>query len=222
MQLTLPVVTTAAILDSINPCAISVLLLTIGFLLSLNRSKKEVMIIASTYIVGIFITYILIGLGVLQALSFFGIPRAISRLGALFIIASGTLSLLDQLIPNFPINLAIPSFIKPQLAKQMHKGSLAAMFTLGVLVGLFEFPCTGGPYLLILSLLHDKGSFAAGAMYLIYYNLIFVSPLVIILAIASNKTLLNRVQDFRKSNLKRADIITSLAMIILGIIILVV
>ena len=93
----LPVITAGALLDSINPCAISVLLLTLGFLISLEKSHREVLVIAGSYILGIFITYILIGLGVLQALSFFGIPRAITKFGALILICTGVLGLLDRL-----------------------------------------------------------------------------------------------------------------------------
>jgi len=222
MILNLPVVTVAALLDSINPCAISVLLLTIGFLFSLKKPRTEILKIAGFYIFAIFLTYILIGLGVLSALTFFGIPKAITKFGALFIIISGLLSLFDQIIPNFPIKLAIPSFIKPELARQMQKATIPAMITLGILVGLFEFPCTGGPYLLILSLLHDAGKFLSGFLYLIYYNLIFVSPLIIILVLGSHPKILTRVESFRKRNTKKADIISSLAMIILGIIIFIV
>ncbi|KKU56475.1 MAG: putative membrane protein, partial [Candidatus Amesbacteria bacterium GW2011_GWA2_47_11] len=61
MSLTLPVITSAALIDSVNPCAISVLLLTIGFLLSLEKSRREILSIAGFYILGIFVTYILIG-----------------------------------------------------------------------------------------------------------------------------------------------------------------
>ena len=112
----LPVITAGALLDSINPCAISVLLLTLGFLISLEKSHREVLVIAGSYILGIFITYILIGLGVLQALSFFGIPRAITKFGALILICTGVLGLLDRLIPDFPVKLQIPQSAKPGLA----------------------------------------------------------------------------------------------------------
>ncbi len=219
MNLNLLVVTTAALLDSINPCAISVLLLTLGFLFSLKKDRSEILKIGSFYILGIFITYILIGLGILSALTFFGIPKVLTKAGAVIIIITGLLSLFDQLFANFPIKLAIPSFIKPQLARQMQKATVPAMFSLGVLVGLFEFPCTGGPYLLILSLLHDSAKFWSGFFYLLFYNLIFVSPLLIILVFGSRPVLLSKVESFRKTNSKRFDIISSSLMILLGIII---
>lgn len=60
------IVISAAAMDSINPCAISVLLLTIGFLLSLGISRNKKLKIGLSYITGIFITYVLIGLEVLR------------------------------------------------------------------------------------------------------------------------------------------------------------
>ncbi|MBI2008252.1 hypothetical protein HYS82_01200 [Candidatus Amesbacteria bacterium] len=109
MNLTLPVVTFAALLDSLNPCAISVLLLTIGFLISLKKSPKHISFIAGTYVTGIFITYILIGLGILQALIFFGVSRAITKFGAVILIITGFLGLIK-------VPLGLPGFIKPSLA----------------------------------------------------------------------------------------------------------
>lgn len=219
-ELTLPIVTVAALADSINPCAISVLLLTIGFLVNIKKNSAQIIQIAGTYILGIFLTYITIGLGVLRALTFFGIPKALSHFGALAIILVGILNLLEKFIPNFPIHLAIPSFIKPRIAKLMSKGTYIGMFTMGILVGLFEFPCTGGPYLLILTLLHDQSTHLSGALYLIYYNLIFVSPLLAILLAVSHPQLQNNITSWRKKNSRRADIIASLVMILLGGIIL--
>jgi len=219
MSLTLPVVTSAAIIDSLNPCAISVLLLTIGFLMSLHKTRRQVFTIAGIYIFGIFITYIFIGLGILQTLTIFGIPKVLSKVGALIIILTGTINLIGHFYPKFPIKLVIPKFTKPGIAKLMTKASYPAIFALGVLVGLFEFPCTGGPYLLILSLLHDHTTFKLGALYLVYYNFIFVLPLVIILAVSGNKTVVDKFQNIRKNRTRIVDTISSVAMIILGVVI---
>jgi cytochrome c biogenesis protein CcdA len=222
MQLTLPVVTIAALLDSINPCAISVLLLTLGFLVSLNSDRKKILSVAGLYIFGIFITYILIGLGVLSTLTLFGVPRIISKIGASVLIITSLINLAEVYVPNFPIKLAIPAFIKPQIAAQMYKASFISAFFMGVIVGLFEFPCTGGPYLMILGLLHDKSTLINGAAYLLYYNLIFISPLVIILLLGSSRVLTEKIQSFRKRNSKTTAVISALATLALGIIIFVI
>jgi len=67
----LPIITTAALVDSVNPCAFSVLILTIAFLFTLGRDRLNIFKIGLLYIIGIFIVYILIGLGILQTLQIF-------------------------------------------------------------------------------------------------------------------------------------------------------
>ena len=81
----------------------------------------------------------------------------------------------------------------------MEKASLPTAFLLGGLVGLCEFPCTGGPYLMILGLLHDQVTYARGLGYLAFYNLLFILPLIIILFLASNSVLLEKVRAWQRS-----------------------
>jgi cytochrome c-type biogenesis protein len=221
MNLTWGITTTAALIDSINPCAISVLLLTIGFLISLNKSRANIIRIGLVYIVGIYLTYLLIGLGVLRALSLFGFPHILAKFGAIALLITAGINLGNIYIPKFPIKLKIPDSAHPQLAKFIQKATVPSFLILGVLVGLFEFPCTGGPYLLILGLLHDQATFISGLKYLAYYNFIFVSPLIIILLVASRPGLLQKVDSWRKKNTKVADVVTSVIMIVLACIIFV-
>jgi cytochrome c-type biogenesis protein len=219
MNLTLPLVTGAALLDSINPCAISVLLLTIGFLISINSARRRILSVAGVYIFAIFLTYIFIGVGILSALTFFGIPHIMTKIGAVVLILAGLINLAEALIPSFPIKLVIPAFIKPQLGKLIYQASYPSALFLGILVGMFEFPCTGGPYLLILGLLHDKSTVLSGTLWLIYYNLLFVSPLVFILLLATGKNITSRLEAWRHTNSKKVSILTALATLILGFVI---
>lgn len=219
MNLTLPLVTSAAFLDSINPCAISVLLLTIGFLFSLNSSRERILKVVGLYIIAIYLTYILIGVGVLSALTFFGVPHILTKAGAVLLIIYGLFSLCETLIPNFPVSLSIPKFIKPHIAKLMYQASSPSAFFMGILVGLFEFPCTGGPYLMILALLHDKSAVVPGTLYLLYYNFIFVLPLILITLISVNSQVMSKMEAVRHSNSRQVSIFSSIATIILGIII---
>ncbi len=215
------VIAAAALVDSVNPCAFSVLIITIGFLMSLGRSRRGILAVGGTYIAGLFTVYTLIGLGILQALTLFGVPHGASRIGALILIAVGALDVLGQLVPNFPVKLAISGIGKPKIAALMTRATYPAAFALGVLVGLFEFPCTGGPYLFVLGLLHDSQTYLSGLGYLVLYNLIFVLPLVMILTAATTKELLTRVEGWKKSNAGGMRVWGGVAMIALGFIILV-
>ncbi|MFA5934488.1 MAG: cytochrome c biogenesis protein CcdA [Candidatus Paceibacterota bacterium] len=206
----------AALVDSVNPCAFSVLFLTIAFLFGMGKSRQNILKAGFLYIFGIFLTYVLIGLGLLKVLSFFNIPNFMSRVGASAIILFGAVGLINEFLPNFPIKLKIPNFAYGKIAVFIEKATLPAAFGLGFLVGLFEFPCTGGPYLFVLGLLHDQNNFFKGLVYLLFYNLIFVSPLFIILLISANKRILNNVDAIRRAETKQARIWLALIMVLLG------
>ena len=211
----LPLVTTAAIIDSINFCAFSVLLLTVAFLFSAGNVRSKILKVGSFYIAGIFLTYILIGFGLMKVLYFFNTPHFMARVGASIMILFGAINIINEFFPAFPIKLKIPASAHQKMAPLIQKGSIPAAFFLGVLVGLYEFPCTGGPYLMILGFLRDRATYLSGAAYLLFYNIVFVLPLVFTLFIASNETLLAKLRSWRENKNIRIKFWSGMAMIIL-------
>lgn len=212
----------SALLDSINPCAFSVLFLTVAFLFSLNRSRRKIVEAGLAYIFGIFTTYVLIGLGVLRVLSLFNIPNVMSKVGAGAIIIFGIIGLINEFFPSFPIKLKIPQIGYKRIAVLIEKATIPAALFLGFVVGLFEFPCTGGPYLFVLGLLHDQHDFLRGLIYLLFYNVIFVLPLIVALVIAVNKQVLDAMDKVRRAETKSARIWIATIMILLGALIFVI
>ena len=215
----LPLLAAAALIDSINPCAFSILLLTIAFLMSIGKLRSSVLAIGSAYILGIFLVYLLIGLGLLHALHIFDTPHFMARVGASLLVVLGVGNIAKQYFPALPLSFGIPQSAHQKMAVLMEKASAPTAFVLGGLVGLCEFPCTGGPYLMVLGLLHDRTTYFAGASYLVLYNLIFILPLVLILLIASDRTLLGKVQAWQQRERKAMRWGGGLAMVALGMII---
>ena len=154
----LPLLVAASLIDSINPCAFSILILTIAFLFSIGKLRSGILQIGGSYIAGIFAVYMLIGLGILQTLHLFNTPHFMAKVGALFLLILGAINIINQLFPSFPIKLRIPESAHRKMAELMEKSSVPTAFLLGGLVGLCEFPCTGGPYLMVLGLLHDQAT----------------------------------------------------------------
>lgn len=209
----------SALVDSVNPCAFSVLLLTIAFFFSVGKSRRKILEAGGLYVFGIFATYLLIGLGITQVLSLFGVPHFMTKIGAGVVILWALIDLLDEYIPNFPIKLKIPKGAHVRIARLIEKGTVPTSLALGVLVGLTEFPCTGGPYLFILGLLHDHTTFYSGLWYLILYNIIFVAPLIAVLIVGSDRQLLERVQGWKKANSHSFRVWMGVIMLVLGILI---
>ncbi len=212
----LPLIGVAALIDSINPCAFSILLLTIAFLLSIGKLRSSVLSIGSAYILGIFVIYLLIGLGLLQTLHIFDTPHFMAKVGATLLVALGLINIVNEMVPAFPLKLSIPHAAHRKIAVLMEKASVPTAVVLGGLVGLCEFPCTGGPYLMVLGLLHDHATYYTGVGYLMLYNLIFILPLVLILLVASDQTLLGKVQAWQQSERKAMRWGGGIAMILLG------
>ncbi len=220
-QWLLLVVAVAALVDSINPCAFSVLLLTIAFLFSLGAMRARILRLAGLYIFGIFIVYWPTGLGSVKTLALFSGPHFMAKAAAALLIIFGAINLANEFFPSFPVKLKIPASAHGVMARLMNKASAPGAFLLGMLVGLCEFPCTGGPYLMVLGLLHDQETYAQGLVYLILYNLIFVLPLVVILIIGSNHVVLAKIDQLRKSNMGHLKLWSGLAMVALGVVMLV-
>lgn len=218
-SLMLPMVILASLVDSINPCAFSVLILTIAFLMSLNKSRRTILEMGGVYILGIFSVYILIGLGIVQALMFFGVPNFMAKAGALVLVVFGLLNIINDFFPSFPIKVKIPQFAHKRIAYIMEKASLPSSYFLGIIVGLYEFPCTGGPYLMILGLIHDNETFWSGFWYLVLYNLIFVLPLVVILLISGSKPVLAKVSEWKGAESKNMRFWGGVITVLLGLII---
>ena len=215
-----PIILASAIVDSINPCAFSVLLITIAFLLSLGKGKSSVLKAGGAYIAGIFLIYVAIGLGILQTLHLFNTPHFMAKVGAWILIAFGGINLINEAFPAFPIKLRIPASAHGRMAELIERASIPAAFSLGALVGICEFPCTGGPYLLVLGLLHDSATYLRGFGYLMLYNLIFVLPLGIILFAASNKVVLAKVEAWKRMEMRHLRFSSGILMVALGAVIL--
>ncbi len=216
----LPLLVGSAFVDSLNPCALSVLVLTITFLFGLGRERVDVLAAGGLYILGIFLTYVSIGIGVLGALTLFGIPDFLSKIVAVALVAFGAIEIADGIFPKFPVRLKMPASTHTVLARFIERGSLIASFVLGVLVGLFEFPCVGGPYLFVLGLLHDRATELQGFGYLLLYNVIFILPLAVVLAFASDKEILAKVDKARRENGRAARIVTGIIMIMLAAVVI--
>lgn len=215
----LPLVLLSAILDSVHPCSFSILLITIAFLFGMQMTRKKILQIGGMYIAGIFTAYLLIGLGILKVLHLFNTPHFMGKLGATILILFGVINLINEFFPKFPIKLKIPSVSHTAMGRLMEKASFPAAFGLGLLVGICQFPCMGGPYLMVIGLLRDQVTYFTGFGYLVLYNIILALPLAVVLLIAANKTIVDKVQNWKKANISGVRFWAGLAMIAIGILI---
>ena len=216
----LPLVGVSALLDSVHPCSFSILLITVAFLFGMQMARGRILAIGGVYIAGIFVAYLAIGIGAFQVLHIFDVPHFMGKLGTTLLILFGVLNLTNWLVPSFPLKLSIPASAHRKMAELMNSVSIPAAFALGLLVGLCQFPCMGGPYLMVIGLLHDSATYAAGVGYLVLYNVILIVPLAAVLYLAANKDVVEKMQGWRRTNISAVRLWSGIAMVLLGIIVL--
>ncbi|MBU6414744.1 hypothetical protein KGQ34_00670 [Patescibacteria group bacterium] len=215
----LPLVVLSAMLDSVHPCSFSILLITIAFLFGLQMTRNKILQIGGAYISGIFAAYLFIGLGILKVLHLFNTPHFMGKLGAALLIAFGAINLINEFFPEFPFKLKMPSVSYAPMSRLMEQASLPAAFGLGLLVGICQFPCMGGPYLMVIGLLRDQVTYFTGFSYLVFYNLILTLPLAAVLWIAADRTILDKVQEWKKKNIRGFHFWAGVAMVVIGMLI---
>lgn len=220
MDVTLPLIITTGLLDSLNPCAISLLLLYIALLYSMKKSHKTVMVFGLFYIASVYVTYFLIGLGLLKVIDFFGFPHIISYVGAAIAITFGLLNIKEYFFPNRGFNIRIPLNIRAQVSDWAHKATIPAAIVLGALIGIHEFPCSGAVYVTIITYLNRSGTFLQGAGYLAIYNLMFVLPLLAIYGLASNRLVTEKMINTQEKLGRKLHLILAAVMIGLGILVI--
>lgn len=214
----LPMVITAGLLDSVNPCAFAVILLLLAFLFTLRQSRKHILKLGLVYIGMIFLVYFAIGIGLFQAVRFSRDPHFVARAGSWLLIALGTINLMEFFFPKFPVKLHMPKIAGEKTNQLIKKTTLPATIGAGLLVGLCTFPCSGGIYVSIITMLNAKATFGWGFGYLALYNLLFVLPLLAILFAAGNRKTVKSWARWERTNARRIRLWYGAAMILIGLV----
>lgn len=212
--LTIGALIAAAAADSINPCTFGILLFLLASL-SAENSKKRVLLGGGAFVLAIFLSYVAIGLGLCKTFSMVGVKTW-------FYYIIGTLS----------IGIGIYNFweyhnydkrgckYNPTLQKILNKAtSTPMMFGAGIFCSLFLLPCTAGPYVVISGMLAKD--FAMNAfMLLLLYNIIFILPLVLIVALSYfGYTYI--IENLHEKMDRYAPLILGAIMFLIGVVILI-
>jgi len=215
---TLGLVLGSALIDSINPCAIGVLILMISVILGSGKSIRHMLLLGGAYTFAIFITYLVAGLGLIYFFS--AIPIVIAEylsigVGILVILA-GVLEIKDYFWYGKGFSLQIPHYFAQKI-QEWSTGSttLVGVMLLGAFVAAVELPCTGAPYLAIITVLRINFDWAAFGL-MVIYNLVFIAPLVAILLMVATGAKLSKVQKWKEDSKGGMRLAIGLLLIALG------
>jgi len=230
------VIILAGLLDGINPCAFTTIIFFISMLAYLGKSKHQLVVVGIGFTVSVFITYLLLGLGLLGVAKSFlvsqGISRIVTYIVALLAFVLAGWSFLDFI--NFmrtksakSMTLGLPKSIKTKIHKVIRdgigtRGLIAGSLSVGAFVALLESICTGQVYLPIIMFVAKSSELRMTAIaYLTLYNLMFILPLVIVLIITYFGVKSETMGNFFGRHLAASKLIMTLLFLGLGILLLV-
>lgn len=230
----------AGLLDGINPCAIAMLLLFVS-LLGFTENKKSLILVSITYISALFLSYLLIGFGLLNILSSFAdqadiintvinwfIFILVSFLFLLnfydfFVTRKQDYSKVKNQLPKFVQKynkVIIKKFTYAMNNKESKKGLISILvltFILGLTLSVTELICTGQIYVTIVNEIKYE-SVGYSYFLLLSYNIMFVIPLIIIAVVSITGKGVMSTSNYIREHLHIIKILNALLFLIIAII----
>ena len=221
-------ITSLALADSVNPCELAILVMVLVTIMTQNPDKRRKVLYGGMgFVSAVYLAYLFYGIILVQFFSSFtefmrGNTSYVYNGLAILSMILGALNIKDYFMYK-PGSVAteMPLFMRP-IAKRTIKGitSTKGAFFIGFLVTLFLLPCTMGPYIVASGLLADKG--VLGALpWLLYYNLVFVFPMILVVALVYyGFAKVDEVSGWKERNIKRLHLIAGILLFLVGLAIL--
>jgi cytochrome c biogenesis protein CcdA len=220
----------AGLVDGLNPCAFATIIFFVSYLAMIGRRGKEILLVGSSFTAAVFLTYLLVGLGVLGFVRSLPLTGTVSRLiygfTALLCFVLVGLSLHDYSkikqgkIVEMTLRLPRPlqRSVHGVIRETSMKGYLGATFVAGFLVSLLELACTGQVYLPTIIFVTGIPELRMnGIFYLLLYNLMFILPLVAIFILTFYGTTSLQLSRFLQTKAATVRLLTALLFAILGV-----
>jgi len=218
-------ITTLALADSVNPCAIAVLtMVLISILIQNPDNRKKVLYGGLAFISAIYIGYLFYGIIIIQFFKAFAeilrenVGIIYNGLGILAMVI-GALNIKDFFMyKKGGIATEMPISLRPRVKRIIQKiTSPRGAFVVGFIVTLFLLPCTIGPYIVASGLLSTLGMLKT-IPWLLYYNLLFILPMLIIVGVIYyGFAKVDEVSGWKEKNIRILHLIAGILLFVVGI-----
>ena len=200
----------AGLLDGVNPCAFITIIFLLSYLSMMKYGKKQIAMVGLSFTLAVFLTYLLIGLGVLKFLSIVQDTPYIAGIIYYSAVAMaavvGLLNLIDYIrirkgsVRDMGLKLhhglrqRINAVIRNRVKLRHY---VVGAFVMGVLVSVLELACTGQVYLpTVLFIINTEGVEFKAFILLTLYNLAFIVPLMVIFALFWHGSTEKRISEW--------------------------
>jgi hypothetical protein len=194
----LSAVLVAGFIDGINPCAFATMIFLVSYLTFAGKKGREILLYGIVFTSGVFIAYLLVGMGLMtflhQLSSFPLVSKGVYLFIAFFAFTLGIISLYDYILFRrgkvAKWNLQLPSGLKKKTREVIREqarfnGGLFATFGAGFIIAVCTVICTGQVYLPTIGFVMGIPELRKNAIFnLILYNIMYIVPLVGVFVLA--------------------------------------
>jgi len=207
------------LVDGLNICSLGLLGLFLSLMYATQTDRKTILGYGAVYIGSVFLSYLLVGLGVtLLFVTLPMIPHLVARIAALGMLTIGAANIINYYRPDsIPLKMqSVSDAISSRAVRFFKVGGVPAIFASGVLIGLYNFPCacTGGIYVTFLSFI---ASSPLKIPYLLAYNLVFIIPLTVILGVLSSRQAIISFRRMHAENAAKTTLLLGMVMMVAGV-----
>lgn len=215
-KISLWVIVSAALADSVNPCEIGILTMALLHII-FAYGKEKVLRIGLMFSLGVAISYFFYGIFIAHVFRYIASIRIIVGVAAILL----AIPRMIYALRGEELKLT-PTPLRPLVAGYLRKGSVSYALVGGLLAGFVLMPCSSGPYYVILTLLsHDIVTVRLKAyVWLALYNAIVVLPLVVITLAAHFLMDVTKVKEYKDKLVPLLEWASSLILLALGLYVL--
>ena len=221
-ELSLPVVLVAGLLAGFNPCLLAVMAFLASLTLSAKGNRTELLKIVGGFCAGIFVMFMVVGMGLLGVIK--QQPEIKDTITLLLVVLVGLLGLW-HFYDAYHLKVHDRSSFKTsgsflQLVEGIeHRNTVVVSFLAGAMFSIIKAPCVGAVYFAILDMLITQGKIADGAIYLGFYNLGVILPVLILGIMLAFGLSPERVNDLREKRRVEIRLVTGAVLLLLAVMI---
>jgi cytochrome c biogenesis protein CcdA len=222
----------AGLVDGLNPCAFATIIFFVSYLTLSGHKGKQILLTGASFTVGVFLAYLLVGLGFYKVLDLISeymniLSKIVYGLTALFCLVLAILSIRDYFKTRHgdldDMSLKLPESLRKRINSTVREGRKSSSYYLsaffvGLVVSILELACTGQIYLpVIISMSTMPELRGRAVLFLVLYNLMFIVPLIVVFILAYFGTTSKQFTEFLKRNAAAVKIGMAVVFLSLGI-----
>ncbi|MCE5217350.1 cytochrome c biogenesis CcdA family protein [bacterium] len=188
--LVVPLVFVGGAATGMNPCVYPTIPVIIGFISGQkSQTRARGLALALTFVLGLAITYVILG----ATVGFLGSVLGLSRSAWMYIVAGVCIVVGLNMAGLLPLNF---STFAPGQSRWSEMSGFVGAVLLGMMFGLVASPCAMPILTLILAMIASKGQVAYGSVLMFTYAVGHGLPLIIIGTVAGALTSLERFTKY--------------------------